>query len=543
MNLITPLQNCEHTVIKLIRSLNAKITETTLREDLQTHPDYPSLLSISDTLNTYNIENIALKTRVDNFSQFPVPFIAHIRDTHTHDQIFTLIHRVTAGKILYEIPGKNKLAEEKEDEFIHRFSGHVLLLDGSEARAEKNYPAKKKKEKRRQFFNVFALSAIPAITLLYIISLFIQYSFSTILSPILFLALTLAGSIVSFLLLLFEIDTHNPVLKDICQAGKKLNCSAVLQSTASGIMGISWSSIGFCYFSGMLLSLLTLGAGNAGVLLLTGSLALLALPYTLFSVYYQWRIVRQWCVLCLAVQAILLLQFVVALTGCFFDHPISALSFSECFITVFFFILPAVGLYISLPALKESKNGKTHYAALQRLKHNRQVFEALLSRQKTVQHSANGLGILLGNPDATWQVIKVCNPYCGPCARAHPVLEELLHTNSGVSLQIIFTATGEDADPGTAPVQHFLAIAQQHDEAITRQALDDWYNPPEKDYTAFAKKYPVDDKVQFEQKEKIQSMKAWCDAMQISFTPTLFINGHQLPEIYNITDLKYFLTI
>jgi len=543
MNLITPLQNCEYTVVKLMRWLDAKITETTLRDDLRTHPDYPSLLCISDTLNAYNVENVALKTQVDNFSQFPVPFIAHIRDTHNGDQVFTLVHKAAAGKIWYEVPGKNKLTEENADEFTRRFAGHVLLLDGSEAWAEKGYPAKRKEEKRKRFLNALALSVIPAIALLHIISLFIQYPPSSVVFPAVFLILTLAGCIISFLLLLFEIDSHNPVLKDICQAGKKLNCSAVLQSKASGIMGISWSSIGFCYFSGMLLCLLIQGTDNPGTLLLTGALALLALPYTFFSVYYQWRIVRQWCVLCLAVQAILLLQAVTVLTDAFLNYPLSSLSFSEYFATGFCFVLPVVGLYVSLPATKESKGGKTHYESLQRLKHNRQVFEALLGRQKKIQHPADELGILLGNPNAAWQVIKVCNPYCGPCARAHPVLEELLHTNPDVSLQIIFTATGNDTDPGTAPVRHLLAFAQHYDEAVARQALDNWYNAQEKDYEKFADKYPVEKQQLEQQREKMETMKKWCEATQISFTPTIFINGHQLPEIYTIADLKYFLTI
>ncbi len=542
MNLIAPLENCEHTVVKLMRWLNAKITKTTLRDDLRTHPDYPSLLSISDTLNNYNIENIALKTNIENFSAFPVPFIAHIRDTHNGEQVFTLVHRVAAGKIRYELPGKNKMVEEPTDEFAHRFAGHVLLLDGSGVRAEENYSVRKNQEKRKQFFNALVLSAVPAIVLLYIISLFIQFPFSSVIFPVLFLILTLAGSMVSFLLLLFDIDAHNPVLKDICQAGKKTNCSAVLQSKASGIMGISWSVIGFCYFSGMLLSLLMLGASHPGALLLTGSFTLLALPYTIFSVYYQWKIVRQWCVLCLAVQAILLLQVVVAFTGGFLNHPVSALPLSGYFTVAFYFILPAIGLYVSLPALKGSKNGKAHYEGLQRLKHNQQVFEALLSRQKSIHHSTEGLGIPLGNPDAAWRIIKVCNPYCGPCARAHPILEELLHNNPGASVQIIFNVTGEDADPGTAPVKHLLAITQHYGEDITRQALDDWYNAPEKDYSRFSDKYPIEKQQLEQQKEKMEAMKKWCESMQISFTPTIFINRRQLPEMYSITDLKYFLT-
>ena len=43
------------------------------------------------------------------------------------------------------------------------------------------------------------------------------------------------------------------------------------------------------------------------------------------------------------------------------------------------------------------------------------------------------------------------------------------------------------------------------------------------------------------QGDKIEPMDKWCKAMGISFTPTIFINGYQLPYAYNIEDLQYFL--
>ena len=41
------------------------------------------------------------------------------------------------------------------------------------------------------------------------------------------------------------------------------------------------------------------------------------------------------------------------------------------------------------------------------------------------------------------------------------------------------------------------------------------------------------------QSYKLDKMRDWCDKMEINFTPTYFINGYQLPEIYNLDDLKY----
>lgn len=542
MNLTTPLHNCEKTTIRLIHSQKVSITDTTIRTSLEAHPDYPSLLSISDFLHNYNIENIALKTKVDNFPAFPVPFIAHITVPETRERAFTLVHAVKSRTVVYEDPVKNKLVEEDISQFRQKFAGHALLVDGSGATAEKDYARKHREEKIKNLSNKIALFLLPAIVAGYIVTLFLTQPFNIVIYPVLFLLLSLAGSAVCFLLLLFDIDKDNPLVKEICHGGKKVNCQAVLQSKASGIMGVSWSTIGFCYFTGMSLTQILLGVHTASVSAMLSFMNLLSLPYILFSLYYQWKIVKQWCILCLAVQAILALQLLVSLAGGLYTFSLAATSILTSLQLLFCFCMPPVILYRMIPALKKAKEGRGHYHTLQRFKNNGQVFEALLSRQRKIQHVTDGLGIILGHPGAKWTIIKVCNPYCSPCARAHQVMEELINHNQEIQLQIIFVASGEDSDPKTAPVQHLLAVASAGNNSLTKQALNDWYNAPVKDYKVFAEKHPVDNTILTEQKEKLQAMKAWCDAEQISFTPTFFVNGSRLPDTYHISDLKFLLT-
>ena len=35
--------------------------------------------------------------------------------------------------------------------------------------------------------------------------------------------------------------------------------------------------------------------------------------------------------------------------------------------------------------------------------------------------------------------------------------------------------------------------------------------------------------------------QTWCNENQISFTPTFFIAGYQLPDLYKVEDLQYFI--
>jgi protein-disulfide isomerase len=214
------------------------------------------------------------------------------------------------------------------------------------------------------------------------------------------------------------------------------------------------------------------------------------------------------------------------------------------------FFIPVIVLTLLLPAMRKAKESKRHKTELQRLKHNPQIFEALLEKQNPVTHNPEGLGITLGNPQGRFRIIKVCNPYCGPCAKAHTPIEELLHGNPDVQVRIIFTASGKEGDRLTPPVKHLLAIAEKGDEALTKKALDDWYLADSKDYDAFAAKHPMNGELD-RQGQKLEAMRQWCTDMEITGTPTFYVsinqdNGgrrfYQLPDIYRVNDLNYFFS-
>jgi len=88
-------------------------------------------------------------------------------------------------------------------------------------------------------------------------------------------------------------------------------------------------------------------------------------------------------------------------------------------------------------------------------------------------------------------------------------------------------------------VLHFLAIQELRGSRILNQALDDWYLAKDKNYQIFAEKYPLNGE-QNNQKEKVKEMMKWCNTMKIRATPTIFINGSELPEDYLISELKNF---
>ncbi|MEJ7678509.1 MAG: vitamin K epoxide reductase family protein [Segetibacter sp.] len=221
----------------------------------------------------------------------------------------------------------------------------------------------------------------------------------------------LTGVVVTSLLLWYEIDKTNPLLQKVCTGISKGNCNAILTGKQSKLLSwLSWSEIGFFYFTGGLLVLLFAGSDVTNTISLLGWLNILALPYTVFSVYYQWRVAKQWCVLCLAVQALLVLGGINVIANNYLTS-FSTLPISFLIKNIHLYLLPVLSWYVVKPYilhLQEAKNTKREYL---RIKFNTEIFSTLLKKQKHISISTEGLGINLGNPNATNTLIKVCNPY------------------------------------------------------------------------------------------------------------------------------------
>ncbi|HLD52066.1 MAG TPA: thioredoxin domain-containing protein, partial [Sediminibacterium sp.] len=344
------------------------------------------------------------------------------------------------------------------------------------------------------------------------------------------------------LLLWYDIDKGNPLLKQICSGIQKANCSAVLNTKAASLGGIvTWSEVGFVYFAGSLLFSAT--SGISKVLPVLSIISLLALPYIIFSIYYQWKVAKQWCVLCLMVQAVLLAEGILVIANNSLSFSETTAAFANNFIfALYALLIPTIFWFLLKPLLKRLQIAKYEKRSYLMLKFNDDVFWSLLKNQPSiVDHSTSELGITIGNPNAKHTIIKVCNPYCGPCATAHPDIEKIIESNPEVKAQIIFTTTNHENDRGAKPVKHLLAVSEKGDENLTKNALDDWYLAKEKSYDVFANKYPMNGEID-KQTDKIDQMKEWCEKVKIEYTPTIFIDGFLLPKGYQIKDINYFLS-
>ena len=536
-----------------MQQLNIPITATTVKESIEQNPYYPSLYSLSNTFSKYKIDNVAFEAKEEQLVDMQTPFVAYIQ-TQATGKDFVLVTKYSLENVTYIAQGNKELTITQK-EFVTSWKKIIFLAEGTATSGEKDYVINLKKERsvlhKRNLKCIGGLAIFGLAIATAIFSDTPYYKLSTIV-----LLTKILGVAVTTLLLVYEIDKSNAFVKNICTAGKQTNCDAVLNSGAARFLGMSWSEIGFFYFAGTLLFALMPGLAFVQKIPWLSFAAIAVSPYIPFSIYYQYKVVKQWCPLCLATQLVLAAELCWAVytvaNGIFSITPSSGnLSFVEHFdalggegLRVMFTIatsilLPILIWYSIKPLILSAKEMPTYKAAYKRLLYHPDTFNTTLQRQHAVDGWQN-LGITIGNPQAPNTILKVCNPYCGPCAKAHPVLEELIHNNDNYKLQIIFTTKPGDSDEGKDPTSHLMAINALGDMQKTQKALDDWYLAPKKEYEAFAKKYPMNGELKLQQ-NTLQEMANWCNKAEIQFTPTIFINGKQLPGNYNVEELKYIL--
>ncbi|MBC9930129.1 vitamin K epoxide reductase family protein [Chitinophaga qingshengii] len=538
-NLSEPRPNGPLAASLFLELTAVKLSYTTLQQEVEDHPDYPSLLSISDVFSKYKVDNITANFAPADLEKIPPPYITQIKGLENDTEYFTVVRKFNNDMVSAFDPERRKWKNYRFQDFADRTSGVVLLAEPGHDAGEPDYK-EKRREERFNSFSFYALLSVLATIFATVILRAFWLAGLSILPAATFSLLSVIGILVGILLIWYEIDRYNPVIRQICKGGRRVNCNAVLQSDAAYIGGVSWSTIGLAYFTGQLIFMLTQGITSPEIQAITSIVSLLTLPYVFYSLYFQSRIVKQWCLLCLIIQAVLILQASIAAyqTGKLTVH----FSPEALVLYILFSVTSLLAILQLLPVLKRAKRNNFVKTQLKRLKYDPVVFNAVLRKQRNIHEDAEGLGIVLGNPNAANKILKVCNPYCGPCAHAHTTIEKLLENNPDIQLQIIFTATSDDKDRRKWPVRHLLAIAADNNESMTKQALGDWYLAPEKDYDSFASRYPMEDKLA-RQDNKIEAMQNWCTKMEIAHTPTIFINNHELPDIYDIHDLKNFLSV
>lgn len=284
---------------RFLQLLGIKLHRDTVAERLQEHPDYPTLLSIKDVVSACGMDTFAVRLESDHLNDIQVPFLSQLKADKHGNRHFTVLRPLAGSKLEYLEPNTQRWTPLSRSEFNERFSPIALFAEIAQDTLSHDTTDRNIGQHLKYWTRYILLSVFVGGFAYLGIFQAINAGFSIALYYFLFAL----GAVIGLLLLLFEVDRHNPIVKQVCSGGSgKVNCDAVLGSGGSRLFGLSWSQVGFTYFVGGFV-ILILNVGHDGPYLhLLALLSIAALPYIVFSIYYQGRIVRQWCRLCLMVQ-------------------------------------------------------------------------------------------------------------------------------------------------------------------------------------------------------------------------------------------------
>ena len=462
---------------------------------------------------------------------------------------FAVVTNIGYDKVEY-LSEKGSSIKLLIDNFLKLWTGVVLLTETYGKSREGDLVL----NQRKQFFARLRLPVI--ITVLLSLAAWVMYRNLAIapIPPINYSILTLlyiAGCTVSVLLLIQTIDKDNPLVNKICAlANTNSHCNDVLESPAAKLFGIiSWSEVGFVFFSVNLLCLLF----DSQVTELMLWINIAALPYTIWSVYYQGKIAKQWCVFCLSIQALLWLCFITLFTAGVSLNlmKLTNIPYINLIHSIVFFALPIIGLWFAIPFIKKAHLLSPVIQELNSIKANEHIFEAVLKTQNKIEIGENVKSIVFGNPEASFEITMVTNPYCGPCALMHQKLEALLMQYSDfLQLNIIYAVgnyktedsetTKQFAEKRNQAISVLTGIYLKYGVENSMPIYKEWYDGAKNDIDSFIKKYPVDtEKARVD--EIMSYHNEWCEMVKIEGTPTIYVNGYELPNWYKVEDLKYFI--
>ena len=515
-----------------LKTARVSVSRNYLRERIESHPDYPSLSSLTDILDELEIEHFAL----------------HVEEKHRWRELDfpILAHMVTkTGKLDFETI-KNEARIKSEEEFLNAWTGITLFLGEKRSIAHEEHEKQNNKEKfsRRLLWSVMGL-----LTLFIILPHMASFKWVFFINSLLaFVGLVISGIIVSY-----SLGISTGVSDLFCKVGES-GCDAVLGSKLGKLGGdIGLGDLAVVFFGGLLIySSLSLDFdANSNLVFLT-LLSSIAFVSTFISISYQLYL-GSWCKLCLFLALIIWLQ-----TGNLVFHVLPLLdetfnTYVPTFKQISIFgisMLLASGWLIAKPLVIAKRNSLFDKIKIRKWRQNPRWFHALLPLHKKVDDAIWEKEIYYGNPNGVLQVLIVSSPFCKYCAMAHFQMNQILAQHPediGVRIRFTLRSTDEQTRDYDAVFQILSAYEKfvwngksGQTNTLMKDIISDWYETA--DLEQWKSKYPLDGVNETDIIALVSKSIQWSKSMGIQQTPAFFINGFEMPNPHTFRDLFLFAT-
>lgn len=502
-------------------NINSLYVDMMLSEYIQSHPSHPSFAAISYGLKRMGIENVGVSVGLEALRHdVSLPAIAHL---DINNGIYVVMTAIDSEYVW--ISKKRGSLKMPIEEFRAVFSGNVLIVW-----PEIEHNDLPERELFAFLLPKFAKLILP-ILLLFLVILKCDY---TNLLEIIYTIFFILGLVVSVMLFCKQMGFSNQLTDKVCSSEKNssVSCNSVLASKGAKLFGlIGWSDIGVIYFSTLLFGLIVMGYASLESIFIV--ISFLSFPYVFYSIYYQWRIVKSWCPLCLVVQGIFIIQFII---GIILWDRISAVDILDL---LDLFLIGSIITSI-LFCIKSLIENNIKYRGtkniLNKLKHSEQVKSAFF---ETTPMNTDMITKIIFFPEEKNIISFVFSPVCGHCIKKIESLIEIVENYDEVGIEFIFCN---------------IDYITHADRNISNYLVEKYIESPDnfiKSLKEYAKRYPRS-RNELENYQSASSTSAqaeaiinshnyWCHMNKITGTPAIFLNNRKLSEYYDLDDIIYMI--
>lgn len=470
----------------------------------ESHPDYPSNLAFSDTLNLLGIKNEAYILEKEFWNELPDEYIGVVDDS------FSIVKKEQIDYKIYS----DKVTTLTKSQLYEKSTNLVILFEKIEN--EKSIVAPK--------FNVL-LYTLFTIIILYSIIKFTWYE-------TLFNILSLTGVFISQELFKQKFGTESSLVTNICggtnTASFQTSCNKIFDSDKTNILGLKISDISLVYFIttmfiGLFFPFFT------SVLKITTILSLTAIAYSFFV---QTFVEKLLCRVCMIINTILILQLSISIS-CFtcitLDNTFSIISII-LFASIFLSIAYINNILIQREKYKKSSSKNMRFIR------NYNIFKHILLNSDQIEFSSTKT-FFVGKKAAKIHISLISNPYCRYCKDAHMLVIDLIAKYPvDVSAQIRFNYINESPESEyNQLLSHFKWTYDNKSEHEFIEIIHRWFDT--KNIIEINKISGALSAIDLTEINEIgvENMTAG-----LELTPTIIINGYTFPNIYDREDIYFF---
>ncbi|MDX6184798.1 vitamin K epoxide reductase family protein [Flavobacterium sp. Fl-77] len=483
-------------------------------EDLfLSHPNYPSLFAITDSLDLLSIENAAVRISKEQILDLPKSFLAYYK------QELTLVEKNKKNVRIYS--DKEGIQKISYEEFLTGWDGVIVAIE--ENKLLLNEESSIGFKWLKYALPVFLLAGLS----------FVYNHYNTF--SIAFLITSLLGFAFSVLIVDKKIGLSPNLNSRFCNLGSAISCDSVIRSDLRRInKWISFTDLPLIFFSSSLLSILLLPFESA---VFVGFLSLLSIPIIVLSVWIQKFEIRKWCTLCLIVSFLIVSQSIVWFTSSNFTLVFST---SNVFPFLFSFVL-LLTIWLGIKSiLKNRITNEVSLNELKKFKRNYSVLNFLSQRIPKIDGFSDLRGLQFGNKKASINLSIIISPSCTHCHKTfQEAFDLVLKFPDKIFLNVLFNVNPENNENPFKTVVERLLMIYRSTPGKTVEAISDWHIK-KMELDKWLKKWSIDGTSAMITQE-INKQYEWCQKNNFNYTPVKIVNEKVFPNEYDISELKYFL--